>query len=270
MKSLLRKSDGITLIELLVTLVVSSILLAAIYRTFLGQQKTYNTQEHVVDMQQNVRATINRMMTEIRMAGFGNVSMVLPVTMAGKTFNSVVNPNTPAAGSLTILFGDEATTLAAIPASNKVTVNSLTDSQGNTLFDTGDRKYVSVGGVESHTVTGISGNTLTLSGTLTYSHPVGTPVYGVRAVSYQVNGARTLLRDENTGAGGQAVADNIDNLQFEYLDANGNPTAQNVNIRVIQVTLRARSDVSDPEYKADGGYRNRQIASSIHLKNMGL
>lgn len=270
MNALLRKNNGITLIELLVTLVVSSILLAGVYRTFLGQQKTYTTQEQVVDMQQNARITINRMMAEIRMAGFGNVSMVLPVTMAGKTFNDVVNPNTPAAGSLTIVLGDEATTLTAIPASNKVTVNSLTDSQGNTLFDTGDKKYVSIGGVESYAVTSISGNTLTLNGTLTYSHPVGTLVYGIRAVSYQVNGARTLLRDENTGDGGQAVADNIENLQFGYLDANGNPTAQNANIRAIQVTLRARSDRSDPDYKADGGYRNRQIASSIHLKNMDV
>ncbi len=270
MKSLLKKNNGITLIELLVTLVVSAIVVAGMYRTFLGQQKTYTTQEQVVDMQQTVRVSINRMMTEIRMAGFGNVSMVLPVTIAGKLFNNVVNPDNPVAGALTVLFGDEATTLTAIPASNKVTVNSLTDSQGNTLFDTGDKKYVSIGGVESYSVTSISGNTLTLSGTLTYSHQVGTPVYGIRAVSYQVNGARTLLRDENTGAGGQAVADNIDNLQFGYLDANGNPTASNANIRAIQVTLRARSDRSDPDYKADGGYRNRQIASSIHLKNMDV
>ena len=270
MDSLLRKNKGVTLIELLVALVITGILVAAIYRTFIGQQKTYTVQEEVVDMQQNVRAAINQMMTEIRVAGFGNVSMVLPVTIAGKTFNDVVNPNTPVAGSVTILSGGGATTVAATPASNKVTVNSLTDSHGNTLFDTGDRKYVSIGGVESYVITDISGNTLTLSGTLTYSHPVGTAVYGIRAISYQVDGAGTLLRDENTGAGGQALADNIENLQLGYLNANGNPPAQNADIRVIQVTLRARTDAPDPDYKTDGGYRNRQIVSSIHLKNMGL
>jgi hypothetical protein len=86
-----------------------------------------------------------------------------------------------------------------------------------------------------------------------------------------------LLRDEIPRPSTQAVAqpqpvvDNIDNLQFGYLDANevdakGNPP----NIRVIQVTLRARTDSSDPDYKSDGGYRKRQIASRIHLKNMGL
>jgi prepilin-type N-terminal cleavage/methylation domain-containing protein len=270
MDSCLKENKGITLIELLVALVITGILITAIYRTFIGQQKTYTVQEEVVDMQQNVRATINHMMTEIRMAGFGNVSMVLPVTIAGKTFNDVVNPNTPVAGSITILSAGRATTLIATPASNKVTVNSLTDSQGNTLFDTGNKKYVSLGGVESYVITNIAGNILTLSGPLTYSHPVGTAVYGIRAVSFQVDGTRTLLRDENTGAGGQPLADNIENLQLVYFNANGNPPAQNADIRVIQVTLRARADTSDPEYKADGGYRKRQIASSIHLKNMGL
>ena len=269
----LRKNKGITLIELLVALVVTGILVAAVYRTFTGQQKTYTVQEQVVDMQQNVRAVINRMMREIRMAGFGNVSMVLPVTLGGRTFNNVVNPDNPVAGSLTIVSATGSTTLTGIPASNQVTVNSLTDSQGNTLFDLGNRKYVSIGGVESYTITNIAGTTLTLSGTLIYNPPVGTPVFGIRAISYQVgmmDGIPTLLRDENTGAGGQSLADNIENLQFGYLNDNGNPTANPPDIRVVRVTLRARTNISDPEYKSDGGYRKRVIASNVHLKNMGL
>jgi prepilin-type N-terminal cleavage/methylation domain-containing protein len=284
MDSLLRKNKGITLIELLVALSISGILVGAIYRTFIGQQKTYTVQERVVDMQQNVRAAINRMMTEIRMAGFGNVSMLLPapygsgpgVTIGGTTYNDVVNPNTPVAGSVTILCGMGSTIITGFPALNQITVNSLTDSQGNTLFDTGDRQYVSIGGIESYRITNIAGNTLTLSGNLTYAHPVNTLVFAIRAVSYQVDGTLTLLRDEIPRPSTQAVAqpqpiaDNIENLQFVYLNANGNPPAQNADIRVIEVTLRARTDSSDPDYKSDGGYRKRQIASRIHLKNMGL
>ena len=278
MYSLLRKDKGITLIELLVALVISGILIGAIYHTFIGQQKTYTVQDQVVDMQQSVRGSINRMMREIRMAGFGNVSMLLPapygsgpgVTVNGKTYNDVVNLDTPVAGAVTILLGVGSTTLTAVPASNQVTVSSLTDSEGNTLFDTGNRKYVSVGGVESYTITNITGKTLTLSGNLTYNHSPGVLVYGIRAVSYQVNGTQTLLRDENTGAGAQAVADNIESLQFGYLDANGNPPAKNADIRVVQITLKARTGMSDAEYKTNGGYRERQISSEAHLKNMGL
>ncbi len=278
MDTLLRKNRGITLIELLVALVITGILVGAIYRTFIGQQKTYSVQEQVVDTQQNVRAAINRMMAEIRMAGFGNVSMLLPpinpggfITIGGKNYTDVVTPDYPVAGSVTILSGMGSTTLTAVPASNQITVNSLTDSQGNVLFDTGDRKYVSIGGVESYAITNIAGNTLTLSGTLTYSHAAGTMIYGIRAVSYQVDGTRTLLRDENMGGGGQPLADNIEALQFVYFRDDGmTQTVNPPDIRIVQVTLRGRTNDSDPQYKTDGGYRKRQIASRIHLKNMGL
>ncbi len=294
MNTLLRKNKGITLIELLVALVISAILVGATYRTFMGQQKTYTVQEQVVDVQQNVRAAINRMIAEVRMAGFGHIEMLLPapygsgagVTIGGTTYNDIVNPNVPVANAITILYGvsfyfinggnKEIVSITAVPASNQVTVSSLTDSQGNVLFDTGDRKYVSLGGVESYAITSIAGNTLTLSGALTYSHAVGTRIYGIRAVSYQVDGTLTLLRDELPRpstlvvAQPQPVADNIESLRFVYLNSSGNPPAQNADIRAIQVALRGRTDFSDPDYKADGGYRKREIASSIHLKNMGL
>ncbi len=281
MNALLRTNKGITLIELLVALVISAILVGAIYRTFIGQQKTYTVQEQVVDAQQNVRGAINRMSAEMRMAGFGHVDMLLPapyasgagVTIGGRTYNDIVNPNIPAAGSVTILSGAGSTALTEAPIGNQIKVASLTDSRGNTLFDTGNRKYISVGGVESYIITNIAGAgpyTITLSGTLTYSHTAGAPVYGIRAVTYQLSGL-TLLRDENLGAGGQPMADNIENLQFGYFGTDGiNPPANNASIRIVFVTLRGRTDFSDPDYKADGGYRKRQIASRIHLKNMGL
>jgi prepilin-type N-terminal cleavage/methylation domain-containing protein len=270
MKSPLRQNKGITLIELLVALVIAGILMAAIYRTFMSQQKTYVIQEQVVDMQQNVRALINRMMREIRIAGFGNVSMVLPVTIGGRTFNNVVNLDIPVAGALTIVSAMGFTTLTAIPATNQITVNSLTDSQGNTLFDLGNRKYVSIGGVESYTITNIVGTTLTLSGTLTYNHPVNTPVFAIRAISYQVgivDGKPTLLRDENTGAGGQPLADNIESLQFRNPDGS---VPLNPNSMSMQVSVTARTNMADPDYKGKDGFRRRVITSNVHLRNMGL
>jgi len=276
MHSPLRQNKGITLIELLVALVIAGILIAAVYRTFLSQQKTYTVQEQVVDMQQNMRLAINRMMTEIRMAGFGNVSMLLPagVTIGGKTYNDVVNANYPVAGSVTILSAMGSTTLTAIPATNQVTVNSLTDTHGNTLFDLGDRQYVSIGGLESYRIINIAGTTLTLSGNLTYNHSVNTPVFAIRAISYQVgmvDGKPTLLRDENTGAGGQPLTDNIETLQFVYLKDDGiTQTANPPDIRIVRVTMKAQTNTSDPEYKTDGGYRKREISSNVHLRNMGL
>jgi prepilin-type N-terminal cleavage/methylation domain-containing protein len=278
MRMSLRESKGLTLTEVLVALVVSAILIAALYRTFIGQQKTYTVQEQVVDMQQNARLAINRMMKEMRMAGFGNVAMILPsATFGSKTLSNAINANNPGAGVTVITVGGS-TTLAVEPtASNQIQVTSLTDSQGNALFDTGNRKYVSVDGLESFQITNVdTGNKiLTLNGNLTQGPKQNAPVFALRAVSYQVDGGTfTLRRDENLGSGEETLIDNITGLQLQYLDGNGNviadPVANAANIRVIRVTVTARTSVSDPDYKSDGGYRMRTITSNINVRNMGL
>ena len=278
MDTILKKEKGLTLIELLIALVISTLLIAGLYRTFINQQKTYTVQEQVVDMQQNVRAAINRMMTEIRMAGFGKVSMVLPVSYSTGTFNNVVNLNTPTAGSLTIVSSvGETSALSAEGGvgQNQIIVSTLMDGQGNPLFDTSNKKYLSIGGLETHIITSIDSGTktITLNGPLGFYHPVGTPVYIVKALSYQiasVNGIPTLMRDENMGDGPQPQADNVEDLQFTYLDANENPTVNPLDIRIIRVALRARTERQDPDLNNGDGYRRRQIASNIHLRNMGI
>ena len=98
----LKGSKGLSLIELLVALVVSSILTAAVYRTFISQQKTYVVQEQVVDMQQTVRTAIGRMMREIRMAGYGNVAAILfklERPSVRKSLSRVITPAPLRAGS---------------------------------------------------------------------------------------------------------------------------------------------------------------------------
>jgi len=279
MNEILKKNRGITLIELLVALAISGLLVAALYRTFIGQQKTYVAQDQVVDMQQNMRVAISRMMGDIRMTGFGNVSMVLPVTFTGGTFNNILNPNTPVSDSLTLVtsLNTPATlTTSGSIGQNQIVVSTLTDSQGNALFDTGNRRYISVGGLESYIITSVNNgtSTITLNGSLTYNHPFGTPVFMIRAITYQVAdmaGIPTLLRNENIGDGNQPQADYIENLQFAYFDDSGILTANPLNMRLVQVTLTARTGSQDPELARVGdGFRRRQIASNIHLRNMGI
>ncbi len=271
-----KKEKGLTLIELLVALVISVLIISGLYRTFIGQQKTYTVQEQIVDMQQNARTAVNRMMSEIRMAGFGNVSMVLPVTFSTGTFNNVLNLNTPTAGSLTIVSavgGTSTLTAAGVIGQSQIVVSTLTDDLGNALFDTSNKRYVSIGGLESYTITSVDNGTktITLNGSLTYNHVIGTPIFNIKALSYQiasVNGP--LLRDENLGSGAQPQADSIENLQFTYLDAGGNPTANPLDIRVIRISLTARVERQDPDLNNGDGYRRRQIVSNVHLRNMGI
>ena len=279
----LKKAKGVTLIELLIALLISAIIIAGIYRTFIHQQKTYATQEQVADMQQNVRVAINRMMREIRMAGFGNVQGVLPVTFpgVGRTYPNVINVDLPVAGAFTIVsaIGGSATLLkqpgdsvgAIVLASNQIQVSALAE------FDTNDRQYISIGGLESHFITAIDvpNKILTLNTDLGnfYNTNGSTLVYAVRGISYRIvidaSGSPILRRDENIGGGFQPVADNIEAIEFRNPDGS---IPVNPNSMSLQVAVTARTDRTDPELLKGGGdgYRRRQYTSIILQRNRGL
>jgi len=274
-----KKGKGLTLIELMVAMAISAILIAAIYRTFISQQKTYTVQEQVVDMQQNVRVAINKMMREIRMAGFGNVSDVIGLTGGVNGFIEVI---TPAQTEITILLGSrQISTLAAdaIGDRNQIT---LANAEEASQFDGTAHRFISIGGIESNTIQSRSGAILTLDKPLKLTHkitdlegkPLSVPVFKIQAITYKLgtsDGKPVLQRNENTGGGSQPLAENIENLQFEYLDANGITTTNPGDIRMIRVTITARTRMADPEFKGGaGGFRRRTIASNIHVRNMGL
>jgi type IV pilus assembly protein PilW len=83
-KSLVTKNhQGFTLVELMITLAMSAIIVSAIYSAYIIQQKTYYTQGQVVEMQQNIRAGLELMSSEIRMAGYGSAACAQIVTANG-------------------------------------------------------------------------------------------------------------------------------------------------------------------------------------------
>jgi len=62
-------SCGLTLIELLVALAIMSIALAAVYQVFATTSKNFTTQNVAADVQQSVRAALEIITQDIRMAG---------------------------------------------------------------------------------------------------------------------------------------------------------------------------------------------------------
>lgn len=270
---------GITLIELLIAMVIVGALVGAIYRTFLSQQHTYVVQEQVVDMQQNVRMGISQMVRDIRMAGFGRVdSKTYGASGMHGVYKNIVTPG--GAGTITVVAAyQEMTTLAADAPSGTNTIQ-VVDASGFTT--SGPREYISVNGTESHRVKTIEGNQITFlddgldTGKLIETHSAGEPVFLVKAISYSLgvsDGKMCLLKDENLGDGPQPVAENIESLRFMYTLKDGStywdtvPASLRDNIRMIQVTIVARTDRSDPDLSGDG-YRRRTLTSNIQLRNL--
>lgn len=69
MKKIIRQESGMTLVELLVSLVISSFIIAGIYGVYTVQKKSYTVQEQVAEMQQRLRSAMDFLVRDIRMAG---------------------------------------------------------------------------------------------------------------------------------------------------------------------------------------------------------
>jgi type IV pilus assembly protein PilW len=63
-------NKGITLIELLIALIISTAVVAGIYRVFVAQTRAYTVQEQVVEVQQGTRSAMEILLRDLRMAGF--------------------------------------------------------------------------------------------------------------------------------------------------------------------------------------------------------
>lgn len=274
---------GLTLIELLIVLVISSLLIAGIYRTFIHQQHTYTVQEQVVDMQQNVRMAINQMVREIRMAGFGrqDAGFLGNDGMHGR-YKNIISPSDDGQSITVVGAFQEATTLrtTAVIGSEFIEVNDVS------AFDIPGKFYVSINGTESHRIHHISGNELHFFNNvkLRETHSAGEPVYLVVAITYSLGlfeGKMSLLRSDNLPTPGSAVlqpvAENIEFLQFTYTLADGTtfvgtvPGNRRDEIRMVQVEIRARTDQNDPELGGGGdGFRRRTLTSNIQLRNLSI
>jgi type IV pilus assembly protein PilW len=64
------KSGGFTLVELLAGILISGIVLTGIYSVFISQERAFSAQERVAEMNQNIRAAMDLMTREIRLAGY--------------------------------------------------------------------------------------------------------------------------------------------------------------------------------------------------------
>lgn len=258
------KKNGLTLIELLIALVVSTILTAVLYRVFIIHQKIYTVQDQVADMQQNVRIAMGQMTREIRMAGYGGNILAIFGSING--FTNII---TPASDAITVIFADEVGELKQ-NASKGAQQLKVTNAS---IFNTDKKKYLCLNGLNNYVIHSVATDTITLTAPLAEDHPIHQPVYLVKAVSYYIGlsgGKSALRRNENTGGGGQPLAENIENLELSYADAKGEATANPQDIRMVKVTVTARTSRLDPDYKGGDGYRRRTLSSNVKVRNLGL
>ena len=200
---------GFTLAELLIGLFVSAIVMTTILSAYYSQNKSYAVQEQVAAMVQNLRAAMDIMIREIRMAGYDPTGTANAGIVTANTTSITITEDLDGDGSVA---GDENITYA------------LADSDGD--------------------------------------------------------GDNDLERNNNL------IAENIDALDFLYLDETGNPTAVPSEIRAVQITMVAKTGRGDRGYVDSVVYTNQQgtgilgpindnsrrkrLTAEVRCRNMGL
>lgn len=240
-------NQGFTLIELLITLAISGIIMTGVYTAFKSQQDSYLAQEQVAEMQQNIRAALDIMVREVRMAGF--------------------DPSRDAEASITTAtagrFGFTQDIIGAEPDGIDNDGDGTTDETDGSEPDYSD------------------GDTGDANETVTYGFAGGDDSEPNGIVDG--NAVASLGRD--TGGGFQPIAENIQAIEFNYLDEDGNTTATLADIRAVEISILARTFRPDRNYTNnntyttpggqtwgpyDDSFRRRFQSMMVQCRNVGL
>ncbi len=266
MLNILSNKKGITLIELMIAAAVSGIAISGIYSAYHTQLKTYMIQTQIAEMQQNIRAGLDIMVREIRMAGYDPL---------GTADAGILTANADSI-EFTMDIGGGDSDGRDNDGDGKIdenTKNEEKDNVDNDLdsfideFDEADESHYSDGDCDEW----------------------------YERVRYAVNTSGNLGRA--TGSGNlMPAAYNIDALNFIYLDEDGNPlddgdgnvTNSIARIRSIEITILARAGKNilalDPQHidnkiyynhrgtpifgPANDGFRRMLVSTQVKFRNL--
>lgn len=247
-------NKGFTLVEVMMALLMSGIMVVAIFTAYTTQRKSYIMQDLVAEMQQNLRVAENALINGVRLAGYNPDDITLPV---GTTwFVSATATQFQFMADTTNFDGSENDGDGVAGDDGEIISFGFTnteDADGNGIADDDDK--------------------MLLVKTVNFTPPKADP--------------------------SGPIAQNIEAIEFQYLDSNGNVIAAPVaagqlgDIRAIRVSLLARSSRPDPNFTnqgtytaasgtdwdlngasagsaVDDNYRRRLLITTIKCRNMGL
>ena len=278
--------DGFTLIEVLIALGIISVVLGGIYTAYRNQLKTFNTQEQMVDMQQNIRVASYFLEREIRMAGLD------PSGDAGAGFVT--------AAADTINFTMDFTG----------GVQDGLDNDGDGIVDEDDDDVDNDGdGLEDEPdeFEWYNASTADANENISYRLSNDADGDGINdGLPTELNNGSTcdLQRSLDGGVNWQVVATNIDALNFAYLgiDPTDNSCGESCqwdpatddprDIRTVQITIVARAGATvrtlasritntttyynQPPFNQiilppqNDNFRRIRLTTSVRCRNMGL
>ena len=270
-----RRSAGYMLTEILLTLALTSIVVAGLLQVMVTHSRVYSDQDLGVAMQQNLRVGMDNVLDAFRNAGYGvpRSNLAAWVSWApGFATNPLVTQGVSAPdtlsfaacfrGTLARLNTNAATGATALPLTSEIAGSAVAD-----LFGSGAKSLIVIGESQWARVTSVSGSTLTIDTDLAAADlqglakkfPQGTPVCRVEVWTVAIRndsgtGIPGLTIDDNLGGGPVEVAQAITDLQVDEITAG----------KQYRVTLTARTE---KPLSGQASLVTESLRSLVTLKN---
>ena len=297
-----RYSQGFTLAELLVAVVILAVVTTGAMLMFTTQHKTYIGQERILEVQQDARLVTEMILADVRLGGFlvpkntgiagidGGASAPDVICTSDPSVIDEVeidqaNARFPGA-SLQTTLGDGKLTVSLVVASMDI------DDRNGPDFAEGSGIVIS-DGEDTHCARITAINAGTGAVTFTPKTPGGFSAgtgatRAVPAVIYELNG--TTLRRNSV-----LLSQQIENLQAEYaIDLNDNGTIDDGEfpvddmtasdpdlIRGLRISVIARTPSQDPDFRSSGmpvagnhdaggpdGFKRRRFSANVIARNL--
>ena len=251
LQSSIFNSSGFTLLELLISMTIGLVVLGSVFSSFTTQKKSYELQEQITVMEQNIRVPLDFITRELRNAGYNPTEDLTTGTSVGLV------PGTDSGVTTTI---------------NINSIRMLSNLDGAGADDI-------IGTVDDNSDTTGTNETVRYSFTGEDSDGDGVLDGGEDTDGDGILDAGDIQRN------GQPLVQNITALTFTYYDSDGNTIATPItgtslaNIRVVQVSITARTEREDLTFMSgsdidgdpnNGTCRTRTITAKVRTRNIGL
>jgi prepilin-type N-terminal cleavage/methylation domain-containing protein len=262
---------GTSLIEVMISLAIVGVVTTAIFKLYITQQKNYIVQDDVATVQQNARASLNEITRYVRMAGF-DLPHGLDAIVASDTDPDTITVNFRSDDCDTYLSAAMPQPSAELKCGSDV--SCFYAGQWVYIFepDSGGGEWFEITQVQEASLH-IQHNTMTLSKKYSKDAILLSMDQMKFYVDYGTDPEHPSLMVQLAGEDPQVFAEDITDLQFQYRMKNGMvfdepPVAEEVREVIFSVT--GRSFHEDYTTDEEGDFREREYATSVYLRNVGI
>ena len=258
---MIRSKRGVTLVELLVTVVIFMLVTTGIWSTFNSQNRVYHSQQQVAMIQQNIRAAVHVMEKQLRMAGYDPDSNGYGISsIANNSITFTYDDNS--GGSRTIGFSMSGSNLMMNIGANP---NILAEN----IYDSGGVKGFAIAYAYDNNG---DGRLDTIDGTAS-----GNIIWAI-----DTDGDNDLdLRLDTDGNGSIDLGDDGPPSDLVIDGVALNPEIQMSAIKAIKIWVLAQADRADPAYHEQKAYiigrniiltddkvRRMELSSIVKCRNL--